>query len=200
MRADLVDHHQLRFVVVEQLDQLRRCRHVAVAHAGLVELHKFVDVLFLGVGHQVLQIAAGALSVDVHRAQTGLFRVLPDRRQRAVDAHVIGAGAAVAQGDVGVGAAIGDGRRVAVIENIDASVRLLKVAVHAERRVDVEVIAGDAFVDDQHDVMADRLRGARQRHWFTRADGVVQRLIGKQVQIGQRRVHDRQATGALARA
>ncbi|MNL03313.1 hypothetical protein D3C87_1238460 [compost metagenome] len=72
--------------------------------------------------------------------------------------------------------------------------------MHAERRVDVQVIAGDALVDDQHDVVAHRFVGARQAYRFARADGVVQRFIGEQVQIGQRRVHLRQAAGPLARA
>ncbi|MNL06583.1 hypothetical protein D3C87_1272230 [compost metagenome] len=189
MRADLVDHHQLRLVVVEQFDQLCRCSHVTVAHAGLVELHELVDVLFLGLGHQVLQVAAGALAIDVDRVQAGLFRVLPDRRQRAVDPHVVGTSAAIAQGDVSIDAAIGDRSGVAVVEDINAGMRLLQVAVHTERRVDVQVVAGNALVDDQHDIVVNRLLDARQAHRLARADGVVQGLVGEQVEVGQRRIH-----------
>ncbi|MNP12204.1 hypothetical protein D3C76_1044290 [compost metagenome] len=200
MRADLIDYHQLRFIVVEQFDQLRRRGHVAVAHAGLIELHELIDVVFLRVVHQVLQIAAGALRVDIDRAQPGLFRVLPDRRQRAVDAYVIGARAAITQGNVGVGTAVGDRGGVAVVENLDPGMRFLEVAVHPERRVDVQVVAGNALVDDQHNVVVHRLIGARQAHRFAWANGVKHRFIGEQIQIGQWRVHLRQAPGAFTRA
>ncbi|MNH05770.1 hypothetical protein D3C79_651160 [compost metagenome] len=66
--------------------------------------------------------------------------------------------------------------------------------------VQVQVIARDALVDDQHDVAGQCGPLARQTHRLTRADTVVQRLIGKQVQVGQRRVHDRQATRTLTGA
>lgn len=85
------------------------------AHAGLVELGEFVDVLALKVGHQVLQVAARALGVDVGR-------ILPDRRQARIDTRVFRARTAIAQGHVGVGAAVGDGSDIAVVENVEARV------------------------------------------------------------------------------
>lgn len=76
LAVDRFDHRQ---VIAHQLE---RCRedvvvagavHVAVAHAGLVELDEFVGILALKVGRQVLQITARALGVDVDRVQPGLF-------------------------------------------------------------------------------------------------------------------------------
>lgn len=69
------------------------------AHAGLVEL-----------------------GVDVGRMQPGLLCVLPDRRQARIDTRVVRARTAIAQGHVGVGAAVGDGSDIAVVENVEARV------------------------------------------------------------------------------
>ncbi|MNG13280.1 hypothetical protein D3C84_969500 [compost metagenome] len=81
MHANLVHHDQLRLTVAEQLDQFCHRRHVTITHRGGVELNELVNVAFFRSIHQVLQVAAGALSIDVHRTQAGLLGVLPDRRQ-----------------------------------------------------------------------------------------------------------------------
>ncbi|MOA12101.1 hypothetical protein D3C78_1320700 [compost metagenome] len=69
--------------------------------------------------------------------------------------------------------------------------------MHAERRVDIQVIAANAFIDDQHDILLDHRRSSHQGDRLPGADGVVQGLVGKQIQIGQGRVHHRQAACAL---
>ncbi|MNN95518.1 hypothetical protein D3C81_2143360 [compost metagenome] len=78
MRADFIDDDQLWLAIIEMLDQLLRRRHVSVAYTDSVKLDEPVDVLLLGLGHQVLQFATGALGIDVDRLQPGLFRVLRD--------------------------------------------------------------------------------------------------------------------------
>jgi hypothetical protein len=47
---------------------------------------------------------------------------LPDRRQARIDTRVVRARTAIAQGHVGVGAAVGDGSDIAVVENVEARV------------------------------------------------------------------------------
>ncbi|MNJ12744.1 hypothetical protein D3C77_69400 [compost metagenome] len=200
MHANLVDHDQLRLFIAQQFSELGRCGHVAVAHRGAVELDELVDVAFFRRIHQVLQVAARALGIDVHGAKPCDLGVLPDRRQGRVDAQVVVAGAAIAQGDVGVGAAIGNRGGVAIVEDTDPGARLVELAAYAMGGVQVQVIARDAFVDDQHDVAGQGRAAAGQGHRFARADAVVQRFVEHQVGVGQWRVHDRQATGPLAGA
>ncbi|MNN63491.1 hypothetical protein D3C81_1788750 [compost metagenome] len=78
MRANFIDDDQLRLIIVEAVYQGLGCRHVAIQYRCIVELHELVDVLFFSFIHAVLQVAAGALGVDIHRRQACLLRVLPD--------------------------------------------------------------------------------------------------------------------------
>ncbi|MNT08365.1 hypothetical protein D3C72_1431050 [compost metagenome] len=67
-------------------------------------------------------------------------------------------------------------------------------------RIDVQVVAGDALIDDQDDVMADFPAIARQAHRLPGPDLVGRRLVGEEVEIGQWCVHLRQPAGTFATA
>ncbi|MNQ57367.1 hypothetical protein D3C85_715210 [compost metagenome] len=63
--------------------------------------------------------------------------------------------------------------------------------------IEVQVVAGNAFIDDQNDIVADRFGIAPQADRLTRAHGIMGSLVGEQTQIGQRRIHDRQPPGTF---
>src|SRR3546814_6274046 len=81
--------------------------------------------------------------------------IVPDRRHRRIDALIVRPRAAVAQGGVRADAAVGDRGGMTVIVDVDARPGVGEPGADAARVAEIEVIAADALVADQHDVRSE---------------------------------------------
>src|SRR3546814_14762287 len=103
-----------------------------------------------------------------HSAQPSLAGIGPDRRLRAVDPLIVFARAAVAKRDIAADAAIGDRRGETVVINAGEWPDAREWGGDAGRRLDVQILAGDAFFDNQDEIPAERSAGLPQAHGLDR--------------------------------
>ncbi len=186
MRPDLVDQNEGCSAVAQQVRDPVGNGHVAVAHRQPAELNEAVDALAFARRHLVLHRAAGTLGIDIDRLQPGMRGIVPQRGPDRDVAAVAVPRPGKTQHEIGTGAAVGRRSGHSEIGDLDPGPRLRKARTHPARMVDIEIVARDAFIDDQHDIAVQRRPDMCDRDALARPEIACRSLIHRQDGVAER--------------